>query len=290
MQIKCDYCGSMIDETLESCPHCGAPLSGVNRTASGQPKTIEELQAWYVAHNLPPEYITRFFIGKDIKEPKAFGIYKTETGDFVVYKNKANGERAIRYQGSDEKYAVNELYQRLRAEIVDQKANNNARKQNSNYNNSSNMASSTPAKKRNWGCIIPIIVSIFLGMAAVTYSVYNEPEKGYYNYQGKEYYRQGDKWYSYDKDVDDWSLTDEATSSILSKEITHKNEDQYRIQDYDHEGKSFEETPWYDNGYHSNEGSSYSSSYDDDDGWDNDSGWDDDDDWDSGGTDWDSDW
>ena len=115
MQIKCNYCGSMIEENLESCPHCGAPLSGVNRTAAGQPNTIEELKAWYTSHHLPPENITRFFIGKDIKEPKAFGIYKTETGDFVVYKNKANGERAIRYQGSDEKYAVNELYQRLRA-------------------------------------------------------------------------------------------------------------------------------------------------------------------------------
>ena len=54
-----------------------------------------------------------FFIGKDIKEPKAFGIYKNSAGDFVVYKNKSNGERVIRYQGTDEGYAVNELYQRL---------------------------------------------------------------------------------------------------------------------------------------------------------------------------------
>ena len=102
MNIKCDYCGSMVDETSQNCPRCGAPLSGANRTASEQPKTIEELQAWYAAHNLPPEEITRFFIGKNITEPKAFGIYKTDTGDCVVYKNKANGERAIRYQGADE--------------------------------------------------------------------------------------------------------------------------------------------------------------------------------------------
>lgn len=286
MQIKCDYCNSMIDETLESCPHCGAPLSGVNRTASGQPQTIEELQAWYVAHNLPPEYITRFFIGKDIKEPKAFGIYKNETGDFVVYKNKANGERAIRYQGSDEKYAVNELYQRLRAEIVDQKANNNARKQSNNYSNSKT-TSSTPVKKRNWGCIIPIIVLVFGALGWFTKYAYDMPDKGYYNYQGQEYYYQNDKWYSYDKETDDWSLTDETMSSVLSKEITSKNEDQYRITSDDHDGKSFQETPWYDAGYHNND---YSYDDDDDDGWDNDSGWDDDDDWDSGSTDWDSDW
>ena len=287
MQIKCDYCNSMIDETLESCPHCGAPLSGVNRTANKQPKTIEELKAWYVAHNLPPENITRFFIGKDIKEPKAFGIYKTDTGDFVVYKNKSNGERAVRYQGSDEAYAVNELYQRLRAEIVDQKANNNAKRQSNN----TVVSNTPPAKKKHTGClvIIAVLASLFAGIA--TWKISLEPEKGYYNYQGQEYYYQNDKWYSYDKETDGWSLTNETMSSVLSKEITSKNDDQYRINSDDHQGQTFEETPWYDNGYHSNEGSSYSNSYDDDDdGWDNDSGWDDDDDWDSGSTDWDSDW
>ena len=86
----------MIEETVESCPHCGAPLSGANRTASEQPKTIDELKEWYVAHHLPPEEVTRFFIGKNITEPKAFGIYKNDVGDVVVYKNKSTGERAIR--------------------------------------------------------------------------------------------------------------------------------------------------------------------------------------------------
>ena len=129
MQIKCDFCGAMIDETSERCPNCGAPLSGANRTASEQPKTIEELKAWYTAHHLPPEEITRFFIGKNITEPKAFGIYRDGNGDFVVYKNKSTGERAIRYKGADEQYAVNELLQRLKAEIVDQKGNRPAAQQ-----------------------------------------------------------------------------------------------------------------------------------------------------------------
>ena len=54
---------------------------------------------------MPPEETTRFFIGKNTKEPKAFGIYE-ENGIFVVYKNKANGQRAIRYQGTDEAYVL----------------------------------------------------------------------------------------------------------------------------------------------------------------------------------------
>lgn len=85
-------------------------------------KTIEELKQWYIDAHLPPENITRFFIGKNCKEKKAFGIYKdTNTGHFVVYKNKANGVRAIRYEGFDEAFAVNELYLRLKQEIANQK-------------------------------------------------------------------------------------------------------------------------------------------------------------------------
>ena len=86
----------------------------------GTPKTIEELQAWYEARNLPPSDVTRFFIGVNYKGPKAFGIYK-EGNDFIVYKNKADGQRAVRYKGSDEAYAVNELYLRLKEEILNQK-------------------------------------------------------------------------------------------------------------------------------------------------------------------------
>lgn len=128
MQIKCGYCGSMIEETADKCPFCGATNNAVKRTADKTPKTIAELQQWYQDRHLPPYETTRFFIGINYKKPKAFGIY--QDGDqFIVYKNKANGERAIRYQGTDEAYAVNELYLKLKSEILNQKANNQTRKQ-----------------------------------------------------------------------------------------------------------------------------------------------------------------
>ena len=63
----------------------------------------------------------RFFVGVDYKEPRAFGIYKEPNGNCVVYKNKADGSRAIRYQGADEAYAVNEIYQKMRAELLERK-------------------------------------------------------------------------------------------------------------------------------------------------------------------------
>ena len=261
MQVKCNYCGALIEDSCETCPKCGAPLSGTHRTAKGQPKTIEELKEWYVAHHLPPEEITRFFIGKDIREPKAFGIYRDGNGDFVVYKNKSTGERAIRYKGSDEQYAVNELYQRLKAEIADQKGNRPA---------SAATAQPTTKKKKKKGCLIAIIIFAAIGILAAIFD--NTPPNGYYRYNGTQYYHQNSTWYYYDRNTDDWY---KCTEDL---DITDKNAKEYQI--IGHVGKDFESTSWYDSGSHS-----------DDSGWDSDSDWDSgSDSWDSGSTDWDSDW
>ena len=71
-----------------------------------------ELQEWFKANGYD-YYKTRFFIGINYRDPKAFGIYQNDAGDFVVYKNKADGTRVIRYQGDDQAFAVHELYQRF---------------------------------------------------------------------------------------------------------------------------------------------------------------------------------
>jgi len=260
MQIKCDFCGALVEETIEHCTCCGAPLSGAHRTAPEQPKTIEELKAWYVAHHLPPEEITRFFIGKDIQEPRAFGIYRDGSGNVVVYKNKSNGERAIRYKGADEKYAVNELYQRLKAEIVDQKAHSTPGAQ---------QPLADGKKKKRKGCLIAILIVMAIGIIGAIFD--HSVPNGYYKYNGIQYYHQGKDWFYYDSNVDDWYLSNDEVG------ITDKNANDYRT--YDHTGKDFESTSWYDSGSHS-----------DDSSWDNDNDWSSSDSWDSGGTDWDSDW
>ena len=91
-------------------------LSGGNK-----PKTIDSLKEYCELNGYTSEK-TRFFIGEDYKEPRAFGIYKDEvSGDFVVYKNKDDGSRAVRYRGTDEAFAVGELYDRLQKEIINQK-------------------------------------------------------------------------------------------------------------------------------------------------------------------------
>lgn len=130
MKIKCDWCGSWINDFDQVCPNCGGVNNNYNRHANGVPQTIEELKAWAKEMNLPLEEM-RTFIGEDYKGAKAFGIYKDETdGTFVVYKNKEDGTRAVRYKGTDEAYAVNELYQKMKERVAVQKAHQQPRCEN----------------------------------------------------------------------------------------------------------------------------------------------------------------
>lgn len=264
-----------------------------------QPVTIEELKLWYAWHNLPAEEVTRFFIGRNITEPKAFGIYKNEQGECVVYKNKMNGERAVRYQGTDEAFAVGELLQRLKDEIASQKAKkpfnavvSSARgdlpsargdlqspvsakgdlqspQQREARKGRMQPAKSSSGESKKENGIIAAIVGIMV--AAVMFLSGNHAPNGYYYYQGQHYYRQGTSWYLYKNTTRDWYQT-----KSLESEITKDNADQYRITRFD--GSRFEDSRWYDDG-------SDDSSGDDDDYWN-----DDDDSWDSRDTDWDSDW
>lgn len=137
MKIYCTYCGNPMNDYDETCDKCGAANQHLRRTSPDQPTTIEELKEWYKEHNLPGEDITRFFIGKNYSGARAFGIYH-DGGKFVVYKNKNDGTRVIRYEGNDEAYAVNEIYQKLREEMINQKeiaarSSNDSSTNNSNY-------------------------------------------------------------------------------------------------------------------------------------------------------------
>ena len=114
---KCPHCGGVVRSDEKICPHCGAEnalfIEDSPRTIQ-HPKTIEELQE-YCAERGMPLLRMRFFIGEDYREPKAFGIYR-DGQNVVVYKNKADGSRAIRYAGPDEARGVDELFQKLLSE------------------------------------------------------------------------------------------------------------------------------------------------------------------------------
>lgn len=190
VKIRCEYCGSMMNDTEEACPSCGAPNRNVRRSSGDQPLTIAELKRWYESKGLPPENVTRFFIGKNVREPRAFGIYFDEnTGNFVVYKNKDSGARAVRYEGTDEAYAVNELFQRLKQEITQQKMLNAKRQK---------AGAAEPAGKKP-GCLGQLLALLLAGvgtlvLAGVLMTAFglfltrNDPPGGYYTYGNTSYY------------------------------------------------------------------------------------------------------
>ena len=266
MKVKCSYCGQYFDDSVEKCPNCGAPNDHIHRTSDTVPKTIEELKAYCEQNGFTPEK-TRFFIGEDYRQPRAFGIYKDDTGEFVVYKNKANGERAVRYRGVDEAYAVNELYERLQDEILNQKAHYVERKKAS--------AVRSVKKKQTSGLIKSIIIGIFVVMGVSTiFFARNKFNNGYYHYNNQHYYSLDDTWYYYDDTASDW-----FPASSVPDDLTENANDYYDSSYYDYNSNTtnFEDTDYY---------SDWEKSQSDND---SDSDWDSSD-WDSNDTDWDSDW
>jgi hypothetical protein len=104
MNIKCSWCSSWINDFDQACPNCGGVNENFRRQGTGVPQTIAELKEWAGKHHLPLDQM-RTYIGVNYTAPKAFGIYKDETtGNFIVYKNKADGTRAVRYEGPDDGY------------------------------------------------------------------------------------------------------------------------------------------------------------------------------------------
>ena len=221
MKIKCEYCGNFFDDTLEKCPNCGAPNNSIRRSTEDQPTTIEGLKEWYASKGLPPAEVTRFFIGEDYRDPKAFGIYKDEkSGNFVVYKNKADGSRAVRYEGTDEAYAVNELYMRLKQEILEQKAHNlqKASGSDSSGTGASGAGAKRPMSKKT--LIIALVVAFVVVVCPCLFIVFslisgmvigaNTPNEGYYLKDGVTYYRYTESdggWADYDFTDGDWVET-----------------------------------------------------------------------------------
>ena len=274
MQRKCEYCGVAYEDSLPACPQCGAPNKYRRATGIEVPKTIEELAAWYAEKNLPPEEVTRFFIGKDVREPKAFGIYK-KGEDFIVYKNKASGERAERYRGTDEAYAVNELYMKLKEEILTQKDKQINVQNKSRY---SYPGGYKPSKKKGnpMRKIILIIFAIifipgiFGGVLSVLLA-----DNGYYKINGNTYYSDYDDWYIWE--ADGWYRT-------YKPEIIGDYDD-YQIEYEDGaDYEDFSDSPHYvDDDWVEDD-------WDTDDWDDSDYDWDNDYDWDSDYSDWDSDW
>ena len=270
---KCPYCGGTVRSDEKYCPHCGAKNENYTEDTPRQiiqPKTIEELKE-YCAERGMPLLRMRFFIGEDFKEPRAFGIFKD--GDrFVVYKNKDNGSRAIRYQGPDEAYAVNELFQKLLSECHNRGIYPDGKPEG----NVTRSAASASQRKPVISWLIPFIISLailflLVGLPIICSSAAHKND-GYYKFNNSSatWYRYGDDWYYSDYGSTNWSIGYPYGAGNY--------EDYYLGDDFESDWgiTDFKDSSTYsDIRSSSDSSSSYDSGYDS---------------WDSGGTDWSSDW
>ena len=271
---QCKYCGATVTSEEKFCPGCGAPNEGFVVDTERQvflPRTIEELKE-YCAERGMPLLRMRFFIGEDYRHPKAFGIYR-DGDDFIVYKNKANGERAIRYQGPNEKIAVSELYMKLL-----QECHNRGIYPDGRLPGQTETGVRQPKRNRS-GCLPAVLALVFMLLLSAIFagiSLRMHRDDGYYSTgDGTVYYHYGNDWY-YTYDVNDSGYWYEAEEfPVAGYEEYSLGEDwnsDWGVSDFT-SSSTWEEL-------HQSSSSSSSSSYSSSDY----------DSWDSGDTDWDSDW
>lgn len=266
---RCPRCGALVLPQEKFCAQCGASLQEAT-SASGtpaeprtappimdKPDSIEALKAYCDAKGMPLEKM-RFFIGQDYRQPRAFGIY-FDGDSFVVYKNKADGSRTVRYQGPDEAYAVNELFQKLLDECHARGIYPDGKPRMTEAQRKAQRRA-----KRIAVCVVAATLAI---IAAVSFfMIRHHRADGYYRYSDDAYYyRYGGDWY-YDYGDNYWVEVDDFPYDDYG--------DYYLGDDYDDSwsaGDFRDSSAW--ESIH--ESSSTSSDYDS---------------WDSGSTDWSSDW
>ena len=283
----CPSCGLRLDEaapqgtiSLDKTPDTGAIVTPdapaqADAPAEAEPRithptSIEELQLYAAQHHMPLEKM-RFFVGVDMREPRAFGIYR-EGDQTIVYKNKADGSRAVRYHGPDEAYAVNELFQKLLQECHNRGIYPDGVPEGVQRQPARSRQPRRSKGETIFARIITIIeVIAFVALVAGTLRYFAaQRDNGYYCRDDTLYYRDGSTWYYYDDDYDDW---------LIYTYLFDDYADYYVGSSYDAAWDEPDVTAsdtWED--YHP-----ASDQDDSDDDWDYDS-------WDSSDTDWDSDW
>ena len=183
------------------------PGAGVTAGAAGssgwrpgmRPRTIEQLQDFCAYNEMPLERM-RFFVGEDYRQARAFGIYRD--GDrFVVYKNRSDGSRAVRYDGPDEARAVGELYDKLLDECHQRDIWPDGKPVNFEKNRK--------AEKRRLVAIAVVgaLLAGTLGFLFFKWQAKQHANDGYYRFNDTGiYYCYGGDWY-YNDGYNDWEPT-----------------------------------------------------------------------------------
>ena len=218
--------------------------------------SVQELLDRAAERNMPLERM-RFFINEDRKEPRCFGIYQDQfTGHWVVYKNKADGSRAVRYSGPDEAYAAQEIWAKSNSEIELRRARARPARR----------SPEAIRREKIKNGLIALLVAAAIGYGA--YMAAKEPRRGYYVYNDDVLYYQNSAWYYFDDYYDDWSYYDEPEGDDWYQDAYYGSSYPFEDSDYAFDNSEYYREP-------DSDSDSDSSIFDS---------------WDSSDTDWSSDW
>ncbi len=269
---KCRFCGGAVRSDERNCPQCGGAnenyVADTPRTVF-LPKTIDELKE-YCSERGMPLLRMRFFIDENYQQPRAFGIYR-DGNDFVVYKNKSDGSRSVRYRGPDEAHAVNELFLKLLEECHNRGIYPDGKPATRSASTGSTATRSTYGTRKSSKSpkiLLYILLGLFLLGLIIGIANRDRHKRGYYRLPNKTgiYYHIGSDWY-YSSGYTWYEVSTPAASDTV---------DDYYLGNTFNSGwgvSNFSNSDAYRD--YQDRNSSSSDDYDD---------------WDWGDTDWDSDW
>ena len=237
---RCPHCGALLRPDERFCSQCGVSLTGDAASASTtastagaaegewaeyngaganagvgvnsgwhpgmRPVTIEQLKDFCAYNEMPLERM-RFFVGEDYREPRAFGIFQ-EGDRFVVYKNKSDGSRAVRYDGPDEAHAVGELYDKLLDECHQRDIWPDGKPEGAGTRQEAEKRWKTEKRRLMAIAVVGALLMGTIGFIFMKLDEKRHANDGYYRFGNPGiYYCYGDDWY-YDDGHNDWVLTD----------------------------------------------------------------------------------
>ena len=218
MDQKMVYRPDLAEDATEFCPLCGAPVAPMEEPQpeatpaqpETTPRTVEELVALCDSFEVDPAN-HGFFIGKDEKDTPGYGLFLDAFGDYVFYHNHSSGDRAIRYKGRDEGYAVGEMYRRMKAAhlfhrpAARQESDGSSRSQHHHSHRSHRQRKKARRLRRIIAAAVAVVVCCVAAVVLRWRAL--QPKDGYYHYQGRYYYLQHRQWYAYDSVMDTWNKT-----------------------------------------------------------------------------------
>lgn len=242
----CGSCKVKYSNKLNKCPNCGVlnpsriPVEAPSEHSFQMPKTLRELELLLEENRLSPNDI-RLHIREDYPGPLCCGIFQDAEGNFVVYKNRIDGSRVVRYQGPDEAYAVSELLQKalervevrraLHVPLPHEQDSLSVQKDTPFKKSLKKRRSSQPKRttiKWNYlGLLSPLLVILVVWV----FMNWDSTKSGYYCYQSSYYYYQDSDWFVYQGDT--WYPVVPVFASDCSRYFRSETfSDSYGVSDF----------------------------------------------------------